>query len=180
MLNFHPTRNIPMNERSLTCIFQVRDAVLKNLGSLNLADDPVYLYDSLHDTKLEELPKPIIWYLVIIEKNNPSVKYDLSFCFGKITIPLLNDFVENTQDYRRTDELNQHTPVVFAQDISPILPEIIKLNKKEGLIALSMELVYVQDLTTLRYIRFLSKLIKNYLKHQLTFHLKYNVTLSYL
>jgi hypothetical protein len=113
-----------MNERPLNFIFEIRDAVLKYLDSLNLADDPVYLYDSLHDTKLEELPTPMLWYLVIIEKNNPSVRYNLSFCFGKITIPLLNDFVENTQDYRRTDGDNKHIPVVVAEDISPVLPEI--------------------------------------------------------
>ena len=157
MLNFHPSKNIPMNEQPLNFIFKVRDAVLSNPEILNITDEPKYFYDSLDNSQIKDIQPPILWYLVIVEKNNPSVRYDLSFCFGKITLPLLNDFVENTKDYRRTDELNQHTPVVVAEDISPVLPEIIKLNKKEGLIALSMELVSVKDLTILRFTRFPSR-----------------------
>ena len=157
MLSIHPSKNIPMNERPSAFIFELRDAVMKNLNSLNITDDPIYLYDSLLDSKLEELPTPMVWYLVVCEKNDSSIRYDLSFCFGKITLPLLKDFVENTKDYRRADGDNKHIPVVVAEDISPVLPEIIKLNKKEGLIALSMELVSVRDITTLRFKRFPSR-----------------------
>ena len=157
MINYFPSKTIPMSENPEYFIFQVRDAVLNNPDNLNLADNPICLYDSLYNTVLEDLPNPILWYLIISEKNDSSIRYNLSFCFGKVTASLLYDFVENTKDYRRTDGDNKHIPVVVAEDISSVLPEIIKLNKKEGLIALSMELISIQDLRSLRFTRFPSR-----------------------
>ena len=157
MIPYSISKTIPKSERPENFIFQVRDAVLKNPSILNIANEPIYYYDSLRDSNFEELPTSNLWYLVITEKYDYTIRYDLSFCFGKITLPLLNDFVENTKDYRKADGLNKHIPVVVAEDISPVLPEIIKLNKKEGLIALSMELVSQQEFTTLRFTRFPSK-----------------------